>query len=185
MPQPFLALFAFDIDATTPLAERTGILNAIQAEFQRPNRRFQPRLINAWLARFDDGGFNAFIQQMDTLRSQHPGFRYLSVGWNAMIPVVLNPTGPVAHAITGPLVALPLKSSDFTLSQPSEAAAGEVPANDRPARRRAADTRQPANVRKGKRPGGSPKSRSKSKPGSKSKPRSKPEPGRKPRGRTR
>jgi hypothetical protein len=172
MPQPFLATFGFDIASGISAADRSNIVNTIQAELQKPNRQFQRRLNDTWLIRFNDGGFNAFIQQMDALRAQHQGtFRYLSVGWNAMIPVVLNPTGPVAQPLTKSLVALPLTSTDFTVSPPSEDADGEVPANDRPARRRAAGTRQPSNVRKGKRANGSAKP--------------KPKPQRKPRGRSR
>lgn len=97
MSQTSFAVFTCDILPTAAPSARAAIQGVVRAELIKPQRRVRQPLGNQWLVRFDDGGFNAFVLVMSTLRARYPdAFRYLVVGWNDMGSVALYPLGGAA-----------------------------------------------------------------------------------------
>jgi|GEM_PF-4813179 len=107
MSQTSFAVFTCDILPTAAPSARAAIQGVVQAELSKPHRRVRQPLGNQWLVRFDDGGFNAFVLVMSTLRARHPeAFRYLVVGWNDMGSVALYPLGGAAPTTLSLITAM-------------------------------------------------------------------------------
>ncbi|MFY2563792.1 hypothetical protein ACN469_39750 [Corallococcus terminator] len=134
MSQTSFAVFTCDILPTAAPSERAAIQGVVRAELIKPQRRVRQPLGNQWLVRFDDGGFNAFVLVMSTLRARHPdAFRYLVVGWNDMGSVALYPLGGAAATTLSLVTAMAAVASGADeLAAPLLLASGPLTADSFP-----------------------------------------------------
>lgn len=134
MSQTSFAVFTCDILPTAAPSERAAIQGVVRAELIKPLRRVRQPLGNQWLVRFDDGGFNAFVLVMSTLRARHPNaFRYLVVGWNDMGSVALYPLGGAAPTTLSLVTAMAAVASGADeLAAPLLLASGPLTADSFP-----------------------------------------------------
>ncbi|NTX65360.1 hypothetical protein HUA74_32350 [Myxococcus sp. CA051A] len=134
MSQTSFAVFTCDILPTAAPSARAAIQGVVRAELSKPRRRVRQPLGNQWLVRFDDGGFNAFVLVMSTLRARHPdAFRYLVVGWNDMGSVALYPLGGAAPTTLSLVTAMAAVASGADeLAAPLLLASGPLTAESFP-----------------------------------------------------
>ncbi|NVJ28153.1 MULTISPECIES: hypothetical protein [Myxococcus] len=134
MSRTSFAVFTCDILPTAAPSERAAIQGVVRAELIKPLRRVRQPLGNQWLVRFDDGGFNAFVLVMSTLRARHPNaFRYLVVGWNDMGSVALYPLGGAAPTTLSLVTAMAAVASGADeLAAPLLLASGPLTADSFP-----------------------------------------------------
>ncbi|MCP3062195.1 hypothetical protein LXT21_25735 [Myxococcus sp. K38C18041901] len=134
MSQTSFAVFTCDILPTADASVRSAIQGVVRAELSKPHRRVRQPLGNQWLVRFDDGGFNAFVLVLSTLRARYPeSFRYLVVGWNDMGSVALYPLGGATPNTLSLVTAMAAVASGADeLAAPLLLASGPLTANDFP-----------------------------------------------------
>ncbi|MCP3164766.1 hypothetical protein [Myxococcus qinghaiensis] len=134
MSRTSFAVFTCDILPTAAPSARAAIQGVVRAELIKPLRRVRQPLGNQWLVRFDDGGFNAFVLVMSTLRARHPdAFRYLVVGWNDMGSVALYPLGGAAPTTLSLVTAMAAVASGADeLAAPLLLASGPLTADSFP-----------------------------------------------------
>ncbi|MBZ4394316.1 hypothetical protein VZQ01_28200 [Myxococcus faecalis] len=134
MSQTSFAVFTCDILPTADASVRSAIQGVVRAELSKPHRRVRQPLGNQWLVRFDDGGFNAFVLVLSTLRARYPeSFRYLVVGWNDMGSVALYPLGGATPTTLSLVTAMAAVASGADeLAAPLLLASGPLTADDFP-----------------------------------------------------
>ncbi|MFY1826380.1 hypothetical protein ACN47A_10745 [Myxococcus fulvus] len=134
MSQTSFAVFTCDILPTADASVRAAIQGVVRAELSKPHRRVRQPLGNQWLVRFDDGGFNAFVLVLSTLRARYPeSFRYLVVGWNDMGSVALYPLGGATPNTLSLVTAMAAVASGADeLAAPLLLASGPLTADDFP-----------------------------------------------------